>query len=268
MAAPDHERREPRRVRGAARAEGLLGTSTRTPAGAPSTTTTWSAQAAFMETSSSRSSCGVPATAKGERLGLDLYVPRTRSARCAGQCSSGSSSTGSQKIDGRRCCALSAGDEGRGSRAYELVYAALGREAPARLHRSRPRGRAWRARSTAGCSGSRRDVLEARPVGFLWYRVGDLELHLMLLDEPRPTLCLAVDDLARLAAPGGGRRDARRHQLVGRPRFTCATRSRTRQAPVVRPGNDRILLAGSTSARPASGRRDRPRQLLASASAL
>ena len=62
---------------------------------------------------------------------------------------------------------------------------------------------------------------------FVWYRAGgDLELHLMLLDEPpanSPHFCLAVDDLAglrrRLEDAGVATRDGT--ELVGRPRFTC-----------------------------------------------
>ncbi len=65
------------------------------------------------------------------------------------------------------------------------------------------------------------------PARFVWYRAGgDLELHLMLLDEAPPErahFCLAVDDLeglrARLEAAGVEARDGT--ELVGRPRFTC-----------------------------------------------
>ena len=65
------------------------------------------------------------------------------------------------------------------------------------------------------------------PASFIWYRVGgDLELHLMLLDEPPPDrahFCLAVDDLdeirSRLESAGIATRDGT--ELVGRPRFTC-----------------------------------------------
>jgi catechol 2,3-dioxygenase-like lactoylglutathione lyase family enzyme len=74
-----------------------------------------------------------------------------------------------------------------------------------------------------------RDVLpKLDPSRFVWYRVGgDLELHLMLVDEPPPErahFCLAVDgDLGalrqRLEASGVETRDGT--ELVGRPRFTC-----------------------------------------------
>ena len=73
-----------------------------------------------------------------------------------------------------------------------------------------------------------RDVLpKLDPSRFVWYRVGgDLELHLMLVDEPapdRPHFCLAVDDLqgvrARLEQAGVATREGT--ELVGRPRFTC-----------------------------------------------
>ena len=74
-----------------------------------------------------------------------------------------------------------------------------------------------------------RDVLpKLDPSRFIWYRAGgDLELHLMLVDEPppeRPHFCLAVDDglaalRARLEAAGVETRDGT--ELIGRPRFTC-----------------------------------------------
>ena len=74
-----------------------------------------------------------------------------------------------------------------------------------------------------------RDVLpKLDPAYFIWFRVGgDLELHLMLMDEApadRPHLCLVVeDDLAglreRLESGGVETRDGT--ELVGRPRFTC-----------------------------------------------
>jgi catechol 2,3-dioxygenase-like lactoylglutathione lyase family enzyme len=66
------------------------------------------------------------------------------------------------------------------------------------------------------------------PARFIWFRVGgsDLELHLMLTDEPppeRPHFCLATEELAelraRLEAAGIETRDGT--ELVGRPRFTC-----------------------------------------------
>ena len=81
LAAPDHERREPRRVRGAARRRrAARATSTRTPAGARSTTTTWSARPRSWRRSSSRSSCAAPDYGdNGERLGFDLY-PYTEDA--------------------------------------------------------------------------------------------------------------------------------------------------------------------------------------------
>ncbi len=65
------------------------------------------------------------------------------------------------------------------------------------------------------------------PAGFIWYRAGgDLELHLMLVEEAapeRPHFCLAVDDLeglrARIEAAGTETRTG--IELAGRPRFTC-----------------------------------------------
>ena len=66
------------------------------------------------------------------------------------------------------------------------------------------------------------------PAGFVWYRAGgDLELHLMLVDELPPErahFCLVVEDdlealRERLEAAGSPTRDAT--PLVGRPRFFC-----------------------------------------------
>ena len=73
-----------------------------------------------------------------------------------------------------------------------------------------------------------RDVLpKLDPAGFVWYRAGgDLELHLMLMEEPpadKPHFCLVVDDLdalrARLDQAGVETHDPT--PLDGRPRFTC-----------------------------------------------
>jgi catechol 2,3-dioxygenase-like lactoylglutathione lyase family enzyme len=75
-----------------------------------------------------------------------------------------------------------------------------------------------------------RDVLpKLDPARFIWFRAGDgdLELHLMLLEEPppaQPHFCLAVDGglarlRARLEAAGVETRDGT--ELAGRPRFTC-----------------------------------------------
>jgi catechol 2,3-dioxygenase-like lactoylglutathione lyase family enzyme len=74
-----------------------------------------------------------------------------------------------------------------------------------------------------------RDVLPALdPDGFVWYRAGgDLELHLMLVDDAPPErahFCLVVegdlDELReRLEQAGAPTRDAT--PLQGRPRFFC-----------------------------------------------
>jgi catechol 2,3-dioxygenase-like lactoylglutathione lyase family enzyme len=73
-----------------------------------------------------------------------------------------------------------------------------------------------------------RDVLpRLDPAAFIWYRVGgDLELHLMLLDEQppdKPHVCLVVEDLAalrsRLESAGVATREGT--EVVGRPRCTC-----------------------------------------------
>jgi catechol 2,3-dioxygenase-like lactoylglutathione lyase family enzyme len=66
------------------------------------------------------------------------------------------------------------------------------------------------------------------PGRFVWFRVGgDLELHLLLGDDPapdKPHFCLAVDEdlgalRTRLEAEGVPTRDAT--EIVGRPRFFC-----------------------------------------------
>jgi catechol 2,3-dioxygenase-like lactoylglutathione lyase family enzyme len=73
-----------------------------------------------------------------------------------------------------------------------------------------------------------RDVLpKLDPSHFIWFHVGgDLELHLMLVDEPppdRPHFCLAVQELdalrTRLERAGVETRDGT--ELIGRARFTC-----------------------------------------------
>ena len=73
-----------------------------------------------------------------------------------------------------------------------------------------------------------RDVLpKLDPARFIWFRVGgDLELHLLLNDEPPPErahFCLVAAELdglrARIEAAGFETRDAT--ELVGRPRFFC-----------------------------------------------
>ncbi len=94
-----------------------------------------------------------------------------------------------------------------------------------------PRDGAEQARSFFGAllGLEERDVLpHLDPESFVWFRAGgDLELHLMLVDEQPPTrphFCLAVDEglpelRARLEAAGVETSDAT--ELVGRPRFTC-----------------------------------------------
>jgi catechol 2,3-dioxygenase-like lactoylglutathione lyase family enzyme len=66
------------------------------------------------------------------------------------------------------------------------------------------------------------------PARFIWFDLGgDLELHLLLLDEvgvQQGHFCLAVDNglaelRARLEAAGVGTKDGT--AIVGRPRFTC-----------------------------------------------
>ena len=83
-------------------------------------------------------------------------------------------------------------------------------------------------RSSAMLGLEERDVLpNLDPSEFVWYRVGgDLELHLMLMDEEpadKPHFCLVVDDLdalrKRLEDEGHDVSDAT--PLVGRPRFFC-----------------------------------------------
>jgi catechol 2,3-dioxygenase-like lactoylglutathione lyase family enzyme len=94
-----------------------------------------------------------------------------------------------------------------------------------------PRDGAERARAFYGglLGLEERDVPpKLDPERFVWYRVGgELELHLMLLDEPppeKPQLCLVADgDLGplrrRLEEAGVETRDGT--EIVGRRRFTC-----------------------------------------------
>ena len=164
LAAPDHERRVARRVRRhARRPRGCSATSTRTPAGARSTTTTWSARRRSWRRSSSRSSCAGPTTARtaSASASTSTRTPRTRSTSCAAASCSGTSSTrwpGASTTPALR----EAQSRKDAIRAYELVYAALGapdaelgdgergRGRPRRRHdrRQGARGRARRGRSS------------------------------------------------------------------------------------------------------------------------
>ena len=62
---------------------------------------------------------------------------------------------------------------------------------------------------------------------FIWFRVGgDLELHLMIDEEPppdRPHFCLVVDDLdgVRARIMDAGLETSDPTPIVGRPRFFC-----------------------------------------------
>ena len=94
-----------------------------------------------------------------------------------------------------------------------------------------PPGGAAEARSFYGgtLGLEERDVaVGLEPGGFIWFRAGgDLELHLMLVDDPPPErahFCLVVADgldelRARLEAAGVETRDAT--PLQNRPRFFC-----------------------------------------------
>ena len=65
------------------------------------------------------------------------------------------------------------------------------------------------------------------PSALVWFRVGgDLELHLMIDDEPppdRPHFCLVVDDLRgiRTRVEEAGLETSDPTPIVGRPRFFC-----------------------------------------------
>ena len=102
-------------------------TSTRTRAGAPSTTTTWSAPRRSWRPSSWRSSCGARGTAtNGERLGFDLY-PYTEDAVEAVRRSVLQwrfIDSVAARIDDAALREAQARKDA--VRAYELVYAALG----------------------------------------------------------------------------------------------------------------------------------------------
>ena len=159
LAAPDHERRAPRRVRGAARGGGAA----RPPAR--------ELRLGHLRRRQHGRRDGVhgDARARGRAAARGLRRERRaarlrplpvhrgrRSRRSSGRCCSGGSSTGSRRRS--TTPTLREAQQAKDAvRAYELVYAALGRdEAPARLDRDPAgRGASGRGRSTAGCSGSR-----------------------------------------------------------------------------------------------------------------
>ena len=106
---------------------GCSATSTRTPAGARSTTTTWSARPPSWRRSSSPSSCAARATARAASGSASTCTrtPRTPSTSCDAACCSGASSTARRRGSTTRRCARRSTRRTRSS-AYELVYAALG----------------------------------------------------------------------------------------------------------------------------------------------
>ena len=128
LAAPDHERREPRRVRGAARRRG--------PARAPARELGLGhvrrrqhgrRDGVHGDARARRSSCAAPATARtaSGSASTSTRTPRTRSRRCGAASSSGGSSTRSRRGSTTRRCARRSMEKDA-VRAYELVYAALG----------------------------------------------------------------------------------------------------------------------------------------------
>ena len=230
LAAPDHERREPRRVRGAARRRGAarpparelrLGHLRRRQHGRRDRVHGDARARARAAPRRVRRR-----TASGS-ASTSTRTPRTRSPPCAARCCSGGSSTRSRRGSTMRRCAR--------RRRRRTPCAPTSSSTPrSGIRRARagavrlqhvsiaiPLDGAERARAFYGglLGLEERDVLpKLDPARFIWFRVGgDLELHLMLVDEPPPQLphfCLVVDDLvgAARAARGGRRRDARRHR--------------------------------------------------------
>ena len=236
LAAPDHERREPRRVRGAARGRGAA----RPPARELRLGHVRRRQHGRRDGVHGDARARARAAPRGLRrrtasgsASTSTRTPRTRSRPCGGRCCSGGSSTASRRRSTATRCARRRQAKDA-VRAYELVYAALGGVSapPARDDRDPAgRGGARRARSTAGCSGSRSATCcrsSTRP-RFIWYRVGgDLELHLMLIDEAPAGQAALLPRRRRRPrrAPARGSRQAGVEtrdatELVGRPRFTC-----------------------------------------------
>jgi hypothetical protein len=161
LAAPDHERREPRRVRGAARRRGAarpparelrLGHVRRRQHG----------RRDGVHGDARARARAAPRELRRERRAARLRplpVHRgRRSRRCGARCCSGASSTG-RGADRRRGAARGAAAQGR-RRAYELVYAALGAPDAAATRSSgstsaRPASRRSRSTPTARCSRAR-----------------------------------------------------------------------------------------------------------------
>ena len=234
LAAPDHERRVARRVRGAARGRrACSATSTRTTAGARFDDDNMVGTIRFMETIElavelRRAGYGE----NGERLGFDLY-PYTEDAVGAVKRSvlQWRFIDGDCGADRRRGAACGAAGEGRGAgvrarlrgaRACAEAAARLGRDRGGRRRRgarvlrrpARPRGEARAA--------------EARPgSAHLVHHGGDLELHLLRTgDEPPPSahFCLAVDtglDELRARVEAAGVETRTPTEIIGRPRFFC-----------------------------------------------
>ena len=132
LAAPDHERREPRAsTRRCSPPRGCSATSTRTRAGGPSTTTTWSARPPSWRRSSSRVELRRAGYGDERRAARVRPLPlhggrRSRRSEAVGAAVAVHRLGGAPRIDERRCA--QAQQEKDAVRAYELVYAALGAE--------------------------------------------------------------------------------------------------------------------------------------------
>ena len=241
LAAPDHERRAPRRVRRAAGRRGAARPPARaTPAGARSTTTTWSARRRSWRRSSwplelRRADYG----ASGERLGFDLY-PYTEDQVGGGAALGRAVALHRRRRGAHRRAALREAQSRKDAvRAYELVYAALGarpRERRGRARRRHDRGsRRSRSPRTARSSARAEAATRSRRRGPGWA-------------EQDPEDWWRGARRRRSSELGARRR--RRHRAVGPD-------ARARRARRRRAGRCARRSSGTTSAPRPSARRSR-----------
>ena len=172
-------------------------------------------------------------------------TPRTRSPRCAARCCSGASSTRSPRGSTTRRCARRRRRRTRSAPTSSSTPPSGRDGAPTGRLRVRlqhvsipiPLDGAERARAFYGglLGLEERDVLpKLDPARFIWYRVGgDLELHLMLLDEPPPQQPALLPRrrrprraAARASRPPASRRATAPSSSAGRA-SPAATRSAT-----------------------------------------
>ena len=250
LAAPDHERREPRRVRGAARRRGAA----RAPArelglGRRSTTTTWSARPRSWRRSSWPSSCAAPATARtaSASASTSTRTPRTRSRPCARSVLQWHFiDSVAARIDDARCARRSA--QGRVARLRARL-----RGARRRVTR-RSRMRVWSA-STSARPASRRS--RSTPDGEV---VAARRARLPALDAA------ARAGRSRIPRTGGARAEAAlaeaRRRTRRRRHRPLRPDARARRARRARRASSARRSSGTTSAR----RRSAPRSRSASGS--